>query len=193
MPFTAPDPDPWQQEYRTLMRAYGEAQLRCSDLLRAQGDEIQRLQAERMRLRAAVVRHETEIAWAREDRDAIDAATPGLPRRRTLARRVEALLARIRELLRDQLRLQPDPLAELPPVAVPTEAERAVDLRTLETSLAAADLVICQTGCLSHGAYWKVQDHCRRTGKACVLVEQPGALRIVRIADSTRQPGDAAD
>jgi hypothetical protein len=26
-----------------------------------------------------------------------------------------------------------------------------------------------------------VQDHCKRTGKACVLVEQPEALRIVRI------------
>jgi hypothetical protein len=35
---------------------------------------------------------------------------------------------------------------------------------------------------MSHGAYWRVQDHCKRTGKACVLVEQPDALRIVRIA-----------
>jgi hypothetical protein len=26
-----------------------------------------------------------------------------------------------------------------------------------------------------------VQDHCKRTGKACVLVEQPEAVRIVRI------------
>ena len=48
-------------------------------------------------------------------------------------------------------------------------------LARLEASLVAADLVICQTGCLSHGAYWRVQDHCRRTGKACVLVEQPDA------------------
>ncbi len=51
----------------------------------------------------------------------------------------------------------------------------------LEDSLVAADLVICQTGCLSHGEYWRVQDHCRRTGKTCVLVEQPDAVRIVRI------------
>ena len=41
--------------------------------------------------------------------------------------------------------------------------------------------MICQTGCLSHGEYWRVQDHCQRTGKTCVLVEQPDALRIVRI------------
>lgn len=33
----------------------------------------------------------------------------------------------------------------------------------------AADLVICQTGCLGHGGYWREQDHCRRTGQPCVL------------------------
>lgn len=53
--------------------------------------------------------------------------------------------------------------------------------QALEASLVAADLVICQTGCLSHGEYWRVQDHCKRTGKTCVLVEQPDAVRIVRI------------
>lgn len=54
----------------------------------------------------------------------------------------------------------------------------ADDRVALEGSLAAADLVICQTGCLSHGAYWRVQDHCRRTGKTCVLVEQSAAAHI---------------
>jgi hypothetical protein len=60
------------------------------------------------------------------------------------------------------------------------------DAAALESSLRAADLVICQTGCMSHGAYWRVQDHCRRTGKPCVMVgdlnsemaAQP--IRIVR-------------
>ena len=47
----------------------------------------------------------------------------------------------------------------------------------LDASLAAADLVICQTGCLSHDDYWRVQDHCRRTGKPCILVDQPLAVR----------------
>ena len=56
--------------------------------------------------------------------------------------------------------------------------------QVLEASLVAADLVICQTGCLSHGEYWRVQDHCKRTGKTCVLVAQPEALRIVRIHKS---------
>lgn len=53
--------------------------------------------------------------------------------------------------------------------------------KALEASLQAADLVICQTGCLNHGEYWRVQDHCKRLGKTCVLVEQPDAERTVRI------------
>ncbi len=59
--------------------------------------------------------------------------------------------------------------------------------QVLEASLQAADLVICQTGCLSHGQYWRIQDHCKRTGKTCVLVAQPEALRIVRIHKNTPQ------
>jgi hypothetical protein len=51
----------------------------------------------------------------------------------------------------------------------------------LEENLGAADLVICQAGCISHGAYWRVQDYCKRTGKPCVLIEQSAALRILRI------------
>ena len=53
-----------------------------------------------------------------------------------------------------------------------------------EASLQADDMVIFQTGCLSHSEYWRVQDHCKRTGKTCVLVEQSEALRSVRIHKS---------
>lgn len=54
------------------------------------------------------------------------------------------------------------------------------DQAALDASLAAADLVICQTGCVSHGAYWRVHEHCKRTGKQCVLVDQPQAMHFVR-------------
>jgi sugar phosphate isomerase/epimerase len=111
------------REHCALMRDYGRVQLRCTEQMRTQAREIERLQAKVMRLRADAVVRATELAWASEDDDP----------------------------------------------------------QALEDSLRAADLVICQTGCLSHGAYWRVQDHCRRTGKACVLVEQAEALRIVRI------------
>ncbi len=52
----------------------------------------------------------------------------------------------------------------------------------LEASLVAADLVICQTGCVSHNAFWRVRDHCKRTGKQCVLVDQPCALDAIQAA-----------
>jgi hypothetical protein len=50
----------------------------------------------------------------------------------------------------------------------------------LDAHLAAADLVICQAGCISHNAYWRVKDHCRRTGKRCVFVDRPSASGLVR-------------
>jgi hypothetical protein len=50
----------------------------------------------------------------------------------------------------------------------------------LEPQLAAADLVICQTGCISHDAYWRVKDHCKRHGKRCVYVESPSASSLRR-------------
>jgi hypothetical protein len=64
--------------------------------------------------------------------------------------------------------------------------EDGQDGSALEASLVAADLVICQTGCVSHDAYWRVQDHCRRTGKPCVMVGEKVSetvlkpIRIVR-------------
>ena len=50
----------------------------------------------------------------------------------------------------------------------------------LDATLAAADLVICQIGCISHDAYWRVKDHCKRTGKRCVFVETPSSAGLKR-------------
>ncbi len=50
----------------------------------------------------------------------------------------------------------------------------------LDASLAAADMVICQTGCISHNAYWRVKDFCKRTGKQCVFVENPSVSSLTR-------------
>lgn len=50
----------------------------------------------------------------------------------------------------------------------------------LDASLAAADLVICQTGCISHLAYWRVKDHCKRTGKRCIFIDNPSVSSLVR-------------
>ena len=61
----------------------------------------------------------------------------------------------------------------------PFDGERSLPPQ-IEASLRAADLVICQTGCLSHDACWRVQDHCRRTGKPCVMVGEPQPIHFVR-------------
>ncbi len=58
----------------------------------------------------------------------------------------------------------------------------------LDTSLAAADLVICQTGCISHNAYWKVKDFCKRTGKRCVFVGNPSMTALARSLETIVGP-----
>lgn len=73
----------------------------------------------------------------------------------------------------------------------------------LDASLAAADLIICQTGCISHNAYWRVKDHCRRTGKRCVFVDNPSVSSLSRslsnqlgpipVRDITPVTADASD
>lgn len=50
----------------------------------------------------------------------------------------------------------------------------------LDANLDAADLVICQTGCISHHAYWRVKEHCKRTGKQCVYVDNPSNASFSR-------------
>lgn len=167
MQANAQDFDRLLREHCAMMREYARVQERCTALLQEQARRVAALDAELVRLRAAVVARDSALAWEREDRAALERDLPGLARRVDLGRRVAALQERIAELQRERPQ---------PPVPVPVPGDDA-----LEASLGAADLVICQTGCLSHGDYWRVRDHCKRTGKACVLVAQPQALRIVRI------------
>lgn len=62
----------------------------------------------------------------------------------------------------------------------------------LDAVLAAADLVICQTGCISHNAYWRVKDFCKRTGTQCVFVDNPSASSFTRNLESLQlvQPAE---
>ncbi|BCO28389.1 hypothetical protein MIZ03_3289 [Rhodoferax lithotrophicus] len=50
----------------------------------------------------------------------------------------------------------------------------------LVSQLQAADVVICQVGCISHDAYWRVKEHCKRTGKPCLFVEMSGRSALER-------------
>jgi Uncharacterized protein conserved in bacteria (DUF2325) len=57
----------------------------------------------------------------------------------------------------------------------------------LDITLAAADLVICQTGCISHDAYWRVKEHCKRTGKRCVFLDTPSRSSLERAMEKLTQ------
>ena len=156
MPYLEEDIDHLVPEHGVLLRHYGALQRRCTEQARAQAQEIERQQRQLMRLRAQVIVLCSALAWEREDRQRLLAAIADWP---------EPGLAPRQE--------PPHP-----------DADAHADAEWLEHSLRCADLVVCQTGCVSHGAFWRVEDHCKRTGKPCVLVEQPGALRIVRIHPS---------
>ena len=81
------------------------------------------------------------------------------------AQQIAALQAQIvrlrgRAILRDTM------LAWLRESLARLEPEAAEDLAP---HVDAADRVICQTGCISHGNYWRDEDQCRRTGKSCTM------------------------
>jgi hypothetical protein len=68
-------------------------------------------------------------------------------------------------------------------------------LHRMDGFLAAADLIICQAGCISHNAYWRVKEQCKRTGKPCIYMKGSGISALSRLIDQahpeTAQPAAA--
>ena len=56
-------------------------------------------------------------------------------------------------------------------------------LHRIDAVLAAADLVICQAGCISHNAYWRVKEQCKRTGKRCTYMKTTGVSGLSRLIE----------
>lgn len=63
------------------------------------------------------------------------------------------------------------------------------NVHRIDANLAAADLVICQAGCISHGAYWRVKDWCKRRGKPCVFVKSAGVTAFSRSVAAALESG----
>jgi hypothetical protein len=166
-------------EHRVLLMQYGQVQARCSELVRAQAGEIERLQAQCMRLRAAVIVRDTALAWRMPAGGPVVRA--GLREKAVLCIGQDESSASVAQQVVEMAGGH----------FLHHDGSDNEDAAALEASLSAADLVICQTGCVSHGAYWRVQDHCKRTGKQCVLVEQPAALMAMRIHPATVTSRDA--
>lgn len=60
---------------------------------------------------------------------------------------------------------------------------REENIGRLEAVISAADAVICQTGCISHNAYWRVKEQCKRTGKPCTFVGNPSLSSFLQVLD----------
>jgi len=181
------------REHQALMRHCGQAQAHCSALVRTQAAENKRMSAQIMRLRAAIIVRDSQLAWSRPEHSMLEERTADLPNQLGLDRHTQSLLARLQGLLRELLdgpqaeRARQMPLGGhgLPPAQDDPGMypDDSADMDDMD-SRAAADLVICQTGCISHGAYWREQDHCKRTGKTCVLLSQPAATSVAHMGES---------
>lgn len=53
-------------------------------------------------------------------------------------------------------------------------------LHRIDAAIAAADAVVCQSGCISHSAYWRLKEACKKLGKPCVFVQSPGVGSFAR-------------
>lgn len=188
-----------RSEHAALLQAYGRIQADCSQRLQRQARRIEQLEAALTQARIGIILRDTRQAWLADTQQnlTLDAK---LPPRRLLARQVEQLLERVRQLTRQRSAAAgPRAVLSLGQDAGATRLARQLvevgggrflthegDERALEASLRAADLVICQTGCLSHDAYWRVHDHCKRTGKPCVMLDQSETVAVVQPPVSRR-------
>ena len=53
-------------------------------------------------------------------------------------------------------------------------------LHRIDAAVATADAVVCQSGCVSHAAYWRLKEACKKLDKPCVFVKSPGVGSFAR-------------
>ena len=53
-------------------------------------------------------------------------------------------------------------------------------LHRIDAAVAAADAVVCQAGCVSHAAYFRLKEACKKLGRPCVFVQSPGVGSFAR-------------
>ena len=59
------------------------------------------------------------------------------------------------------------------------------NVQRLGQRLLAADVVVCQAGCLNHEAYKRVKSLCQRLDKPCLYLKRPS---LTQFADTLRAP-----
>lgn len=58
----------------------------------------------------------------------------------------------------------------------------------LDAKLSSADLVICQAGCVSHEAYFRVKEHCKKRGIQCLYVQNPSKSALRKALQTIAAP-----
>lgn len=152
------------REHGALMLNYREVQQRCSAQIQSLARQVQALSQQLVRTRAQLIARDSALAWERELRQTL------------VAQQLTAWLSSASTSV--------DPASLFNQRAMPAtpQGNERLEQQLLENSLQAADLVICQSGCISDGAFWRVQDHCKRTGKPCVLLDaSSNALHVVQL------------
>ncbi len=66
-------------------------------------------------------------------------------------------------------------------------------LHRLDAIVAGADAVVCQAACVSHAAYWRIKDVCKKLGKPCVFVKSSGVTGFARGLALLADPQRGAD
>jgi len=170
-----------RSELQAELLAEHDAERRAlADQLAARDDQL-------LALHGQLMVRDTALELLREELAELRRQVPGLAGRQELVRLLDIQAERIVALERERnaalwraerksLRAReaatgPGTVAILSAdlvAALPDEAQ-------LTEALAAADLVLCQTGCLSHDDYWRVQDYCARSGKRCLLLAKEDA------------------
>ena len=148
-----PDIDQLLHEHGVLLRRYAALQQRCTAQAEAQQQETAQLHALVTRLRAQLIARDSALLWEREDRQQQLAAV-------AMRSAVQAL--------QHCLEPTPSPLLHTSVDEVPDSHDDQAKQR-LQHSQRAAELVICQTGCISHGNVWRDDELCKRSGTTCLL------------------------
>lgn len=164
-----PDIDQLLQEHGVLLRCYAVLQQRCTAQAEAHQQETAQLQALVTRLRAQLIARDTALHWEREDRHQQLAV---------VAMRSAA------QALQHCLLPSVEPPADTATEPAPIASDGNAALMQLH-SQRAAELVICQTGCISHGSVWRDEELCKRTGTSCLLQTHPTAQQTP-IAQATQ-------
>ena len=181
-------------ENAVLARELASAQKRSTHIAQEQAQRIAALEATLVRLRGDLIRSETDKARLQEQLARIEATRPGATSEPT----PDVGQTKDNQALSNQTVLCVGGRTAAVPLyryVIERTGGRFLHhdggkhhcIGKLDTTLAAADLVICQTGCISHDAYWRVKEHCKRTGKRCAFVETPSKAALQRALGSLSQ------